>query len=88
MFGPTTSKSRQMKYDVVLGLEGKEFRFKDVEAANQEAAEIKCTQELKRKIKLVSIQPSPAVRDKRKSNATQIPPVSGEDMFNQFFRKN
>ncbi len=76
-----------MKYDIVLGLEGKEFRFKDVEAANQEDAETKCTQELKRKIKLVSIQPSPDVRE-RKSNATQIPPVSGDDMFNQFFRKN
>ncbi len=77
-----------MKYDIVIGLEGREFRFQDVEAANQEAAEIKCIQELKRKIKLVSIQPSPAVRDDRKSNATQIPPMSGEDMFNQFFGKN
>ncbi len=77
-----------MKYDIVLGLEGKEFHFKDVEAANQEAAEIKCTQELKRRIKLVSIQPSPAVRSERKSNATQIPPVSGEDIFRQFFGKN
>ena len=77
-----------MKYDVVLGLEGKEFRFKDVEAANHEAAEVKCTQELKRRIKLVSIQPSPAVREERKSNATQIPPVSGEDIFRQFFGKN
>jgi hypothetical protein len=76
-----------MKYDIVLGLEGKEFRFRDVEAANQEAAEVKCTQELKRRIKLVSIQPSPEVRE-RKSNATQIPPVSGEDIFRQFFRKN
>lgn len=77
-----------MKYDIVLGLEGKEFRFKDVEAANQEAAEIKCTQALKKRIKLVSIQPSPEVRDERRSNATQIPPVSGEDIFRQFFRKN
>lgn len=77
-----------MKYDIVLGLEDKQFRFKDVEAANQEAAEVKCTQELKRRIKLVSIQPSPAVRAERKSNATQIPPVSGEDIFRQFFGKN
>ena len=77
-----------MKYDIVLDIEGHKFRFKDVEAANQEAAEIKCTQELKRKIKLVSIQPSPAVREERKSNATQIPPVSGEDIFRQFFGKN
>lgn len=77
-----------MKYDIVLDIEGHKFRFKDVEAINQEAAEIKCTQELKRKIKLVSIQPSPEVREERKSNATQIPPVSGEDMFRQFFGKN
>lgn len=77
-----------MKYDIVLGLEGKEFRFKDVEAANQEAAEVKCTKELKRRIKLVSIQPSPEARDNRKSNATQIPPVSGEEIFRQFFGKN
>lgn len=77
-----------MKYDIVLGLEGKLFRFMDVEAANQEDAEIKCKQELKRKIKLVAIQPSPAVRDEKKSNATQIPPISGEDIFKQFFGKN
>lgn len=76
-----------MKYDVTLGLEGKIFRFKDVEAANQEAAEVKCIQELKKRIKLVSIQPSPVVREERKSNATQVPPVSGEDMFRQFFGK-
>jgi hypothetical protein len=77
-----------MKYDVVLSIDGSKFRFKDVEAANQEAAEIKCTQELKRKIKLASIQPSPAVRNEKKSNATQIPPVSGDDIWNQFFRNN
>lgn len=77
-----------MKYDIVLAVEGHKFRFKDVEATNQEAAEVKCVQELKRKIKLVSIQPSPEVRDERMPNATNIPPVSGEDMFRQFFGKN
>lgn len=77
-----------MKYDIELGLEGKIFRFKDVEAVNQEAAEVKCVQELKKRIKLVSIQPSPVIRDERKSNATQVPPVSGEDIFKQFFGKN
>lgn len=76
-----------MKYDIVLGIEGKQFRFKDVEAPNKEDAEIKCIQELKRKIRLVSIQPSQAVRDKAESNATQIPLMSGEDIFKQFFGK-
>jgi len=74
-----------MKYDVTLGLEGKMFRFKDVEAANQEAAEIKCTQELKRKIKLVSIQPSPEVREPREPNARTM---TGDEMFKQFFGKH
>ena len=77
-----------MKYDIVLEVEGKKFRFRDVEAPNKEDAEIKCIQELKRKIKLVSIQQCPASRSERESNATQIPPVSGEDIFRQFFRKN
>lgn len=77
-----------MKYDIILEIEGKQFRFKDVESSNKEDAETKYIQELKRKIKLVSIQPSPEVRGKPKSNATQIPPVSGEDIFRQFFRKN
>ena len=74
-----------MKYDIVLEIEGRQFRFKDVEAPNQEAAEVKCTQELKRRIKLVSIQPSPTVREERKSNAKQIPPLSGEEIFRKFF---
>lgn len=77
-----------MKYDVVIGLEGKDFRFQDVEAVNQEAAETKCIQELKRRLKLVSIQPSPEVRNEKKSNATQIPPLSGEEMFRKFFGGN
>lgn len=77
-----------MKYDVVIGLEGKEFRFKDVEAANEEAAEIRCIKELKGRLRLVSIQPSPAARNENRSNAAQVPPVSGEDIFRQFFRKN
>lgn len=76
-----------MKYDIVLEIEGKQFRFKDIESSNKEDAEIKCIQELKRKIKLASIQPSPAVRGKTKSNATQVPPMSGEDIFKQFFGK-
>lgn len=76
-----------MKYDVVLSLEGREFRFRNVEAVNQEAAEVKCIQELKRRIKPVSIQPSPAVRGERRSNATQVPPMSGEDIFKHFFGK-
>ncbi len=76
-----------MKYDIIIGLEGKEFRFRDVEAVNEEAAGIRCIKELKGRLKLVSIQPSPDVRE-RKSNATQIPPVSGEEIFRQFFGKN
>ncbi len=76
-----------MKYDVVLDVSGHKFRFKDVEAINQDEAEVKCIKQLKKAIRLVSIQPSPAIRDERKSNATQIPPVSGEDIFRQFFGK-
>jgi hypothetical protein len=74
-----------MKYDIVLEVNGHKFRFKDVEAPNREDAEIKCSLQLKRSIKLVSIQPSPE-RGKTE-NATQIPPMSGEEMFNKFFRK-
>lgn len=71
-----------------MEIEGKQFRFKDVEAPNKEDAETKCIQELKRKIKLVSIQPSPSVRGKIESNATQIPTITGEDIFKQFFGKD
>jgi hypothetical protein len=75
-----------MKYDIVLEVEGKKFAFKDVEAPNQEDAEIKCKQELKRRIKLVSIQPSPAVRE-RASNAKEVPTMSGDEMYDRFFGK-
>ena len=76
-----------MKYDIVLEVEGRKFRFKDIEAADKEDAETMCVQQLKKRIKLVSIQPSPAVRT-NEANATQIPPISGEDIFRQFFRKS
>lgn len=77
-----------MKYDVELTLYGKKFRFKDVEAPCKEDAIIKATNQMKKDIAFCSIQPSPEVRDNRKPNATQIPPVSGDDIWNQFFRKN
>jgi len=74
-----------MKYDIVIGLGEKHFRFKDVEAVNEEAAEIRCIKELKTRLKLVSIQPSPEVREPREPNARTM---TGDEMFKQFFGKH
>ena len=76
-----------MKYDVVLEVHGKKFNYKAVEATNKEDAITKATQQLKRDIMFVSIQPTPEVREDRASNAKQVPPMSGVEMFDKFFGK-
>jgi hypothetical protein len=77
-----------MKYDIELSLYGKKFRFKNVEATNEDEAVYRAFQKAKKGITFCSIQPSPLVREELKPNATEIPPMSGEDMFRQFFGKN
>jgi hypothetical protein len=76
-----------MKYDVQLSLYGKKYNFKDIEAACQEDAIDIAKKQAKQNIMFCAIQPSPEKRDKTE-NATQIPPMSGEEMFKKYFRKN
>lgn len=73
-----------MKYHVTLDLAGTKVRMKNVEATNQQDAEEIALERARESIKVVGS----CIAVERESNATQIPPVSGEDMFRQFFGKS